>query len=142
MQQETPNFRSIAELNLIAALIEGHAQDARGMVQSMRNAQRPAALDDVLVERVERQYKETAEFVLIYDQQLARWSADSLDGAQTRTVERLKAIVRQLDKDVAEVLSLAAAAKKITIDAINRMSDIELGLATLLGEFPAPTRRR
>jgi hypothetical protein len=138
MHAEQPNFRPLDDLALIASLIDGHAQDASDMVRSMRSGQRPAVLDDALVERVDLQYRETADFVQIYQQQLALWKAGSPTPSQSFELARLQAVVTQLDRNVAEVLALVASARKITIDAIQRTSDFDLGLATLLGDFPPP----
>jgi hypothetical protein len=73
-------------------------------------------------------YREAADFVKIYKQQLALWKTDSPTPSQSVEIARLWVVIKQLDKNVTEILSLATSARRVTIDAINRISDFDLGL--------------
>jgi hypothetical protein len=73
------------------------------------------------------------EFVDIYGQQISRRRAEQPSPARIRELDRMDSQNRQLRDATKAVLDLAGELRKGTIDRVLGMSDLELGLQTLLG---------
>lgn len=61
-------------------------------------------------------------------QQLERWRRERLSDAQAREVARLGEVVAKTRPVIAAILALADELKKETIDAVLRMSDLEVAV--------------
>jgi hypothetical protein len=109
---------------------EGAAVQLGNLAQA---AARPHLLDDATLDRVERVYGEQRNFLRVYAQQLTRWREGKLTPAQEREIARLEQVLAALSPQLDEILARAQALRSGTIDAIQRMSDEELGRQTLLG---------
>ena len=97
-------------------------------------------LDDATIDRVERVHTEQLEFVAIYTQQISRWREEKPSASQTRALDRMATQNQQLRDVTADVLTLARELRKGTIERVRGMSDVELGLQSLLGNRPMPKR--
>ena len=97
-------------------------------------------LDDATIDRVEQVHTEQMEFVDIYTQQISRWRTEKPSAAQARELDRMETQNQQLREVTADVLALAGELRKGTIDRIMGMSDLELGLQTLLGSHASGRR--
>ena len=80
------------------------------------------------------------EFVAIYTQQISRWRGEKPSAAQTRALDRMATQNQQLRNVTAEVLALAWVLRNGTIERVLAMSDIELGLQSLIGSRSPPPR--
>lgn len=72
--ERTPNWQPLAALPLVAQAIDGmlaSTQENHLTLQAARH--RPYALDDYTVERTQKVYREQAEYLHLYEQQLVRW---------------------------------------------------------------------
>ena len=107
-----------------------HARASRDLDQG---TDRPHVLDDATIDRIEQVHTEQMEFVDIYTQQISRWRTERPSAAQTRELDRMDGQNQQLRTVTEAVLALAGELRKGTIDRIMGMSDIELGLQSLLG---------
>ena len=94
---------------------------------------RPHVLDDATIDRVEQVHAEQMEFVDIYGQQISRWRAEKPSPARIRELDRIDSQNQRLRDATKAVLDLAGELRKGTIDRVLGMSDLELGLQTLLG---------
>ena len=99
------------------------------------------SLDDATIDRSKRVHDEQMEFVEIYDQQITRWKAAKLSAAQRRELDRMAAQNQALRAVTDQVLALGRELRAGTIDRIVGMSDLELGLRSLLGDMPGSRRR-
>jgi AcrR family transcriptional regulator len=118
----------------IAAMLDDAAEGAAAQLRNLaRAAQQPHLLDDATLDRMERVYGEQRDFLPVYDRQLARWREGKLTVAQECEIARLEQVLAALRPQLDEILTRAQALRSGTIDAIQRMSDEELGLRTLLG---------
>lgn len=134
---EHVNWQPISQMPLVASMIDGALNDTTEHIQTLAKARtRPHVLDDATIDRVERVHGEQLEFVDIYAAQLQRWRDEDPSPAQRQELDRLEEQNRRLRQVTAEVLALAAELRKGTIDRIMAMSDLELGLQTLLGALP------
>lgn len=134
---EHVNWQPISQMPLVASMIDGALNDTAEHIQTLAKARtRPHVLDDATIDRVERVHGEQLEFVDIYAAQLQRWRDEDPSPAQRQELDRLEEQNRRLRQVTAEVLALAAELRKGTIDRIMAMSDLELGLQTLLGALP------
>jgi hypothetical protein len=132
----TPNWQPITALPLIAEMIDESLESARIQLRNLEEAQ-PYVLDDALVSRIIRSYSDRAEFLPVYEEQLARWNQLDLAADQRSEVERLKTRVDSLRGVLDSILTLASKLRPGTIDSILRKSDLEVALDFL---SPNPPR--
>lgn len=139
MEQSDPvNWQPISQMPLIASMID----DTREHLATLTSAlPTPHLLDDATIDRSKRVHDEQMEFVGIYDQQIARWKAAKPSATQMRELERMAAQNQALRAVTDQVLTLGEQLRAGTINRIQGMSDVELGLRSLLGDVPG-TRRR
>ncbi len=138
-RDQEPNFHPISALPMIASLIDGQLRDNEDQYKTLQEGrEKPHVLDDQILDRLERLYREQLDFYPIYAEQLRRWTRESLSSEETREVERLTA-ANDRNKEVCEaILALVAELRKGSIDRILEMDDLELGLRVLTGEIKPP----
>jgi hypothetical protein len=133
----TPNWQPITALPLVAQMIDETLEDARIQLENLEEARpRPYVLDDALVSRIVRSYSDQAEFLPVYQEQLARWGQLDLTAGQRSEVERLKTQVDSLRGVLGSILTLASELKPGTVDTILRKSDLEVALDFLSRNSP------
>ena len=137
---ERVNWQPISQMPLVASMIDGALSDTTDHLQTLTKARaQPHVLDDATIDRVERVHREQLQFVDIYTEQLRRWRDQGPSAARRQELDRLEEKNRHLRQTIAAVLTLATELRKGTIDRVMTMSDLELGLQTLLGTLP-PSR--
>ena len=135
------NWQPISKMPLIASMIDGALQDTREHLKTLGEARmRPHVLDDATIDRVEQVHAEQLEFVDVYAQQISRWRIEQPSVDHTRELDRMEAQNGHLRAVTADVLTLARELRKSTIERVMGMSDVELGLQTVLRHRP-PSRR-
>lgn len=107
---------------------------------SSRSYRRRTGLDGATIDRSERVHTEQMEFIDLYEQQIRRWRTENPSVAQNSELDRIEKENRELRTATADVLALAPELRKDSIDRILEMSDLEIGLQTLLGT-PSSARR-
>jgi hypothetical protein len=133
------NWQPISQIMLIASMIDTALDDTREHLVSLTKARAtPHALDDATIDRVERVHGEQMEFVDIYTQQICRWRDEKPSASQTRTLDRMATQNQRLRDVTADVLALAGELRNGTIERILGISDVELGLQSLLGNRQPP----
>ncbi len=126
-------------LSVVARSIEEGIADVDALYGTLSEAlAKPHLLDDATLDRTERVYGETLEWIDVYDRQLARWQARRLTAAQRAKVDRLAERLPGWRESVQSTLQLAGELKAGTIDSIVRTDPAELALQVLLGLRPAP----
>jgi hypothetical protein len=135
------NWQPISQMMLIASMIDTSLNDTREHLATSTKAQaKPHVLDDATIDRIERVHSEQMEFVDIYTQQISRWRGEKPSASQARALDQMATQNKQLRDVTADVLALAGELRKGTIERVLGMSDVELGLQSLLGN--QPTRKR
>jgi hypothetical protein len=128
------NWQPISRMPLIAGMIKGSLDDTREHLGTLIKAQdRPHVLDNATIDRVEQVHAEQMEFVDLYTRQIGRWRTEKPSAAQVSELDRMEKQNRQLRDVTADVLALAAELRKATIERVLDMTDLELGLQSLLG---------
>ncbi|MFL5289440.1 MAG: hypothetical protein ACJ8AW_52915 [Rhodopila sp.] len=118
----------------IAGMIKGSLDDTREHLGTLTKAQdRPHVPDDATIDRVEQVHAEQMEFADLYTRQIGRWRTEKPSAAQVSELDRMEKQNRQLRDVTADVLALAAELRKATIERVLDMTDLELGLQSLLG---------
>ncbi len=131
--KEPVNWQPISEMPLIASMIDGALEDTREHMETLTKAQTgPHVIDDATIDRTERVHAEQMEFVKIYAEQISRWRTETVSADQARELDRMAAQNGHLRSVTADVLALASELRKGTIERVLAMSDVELGLHTLL----------
>ena len=131
------NWQPISQINLIASMIEDSLNDTREHLGTLTRAKaQPHVLDDATIDRVEQVHTEQMEFIDIYAQQIDRWRSEKPSASQARELDRMKQQNQELLAITANVLALAGELRKGTIERVLGMSDLELGLQSLLGTQP------
>jgi len=131
---ESVNWQPISQMPLIASMISASLADTQEHLGTLAEARnRPRVLGDATIDRVEQVHAEQMEFVDIYGQQISRWRAEQPSPARIRELDRMDAQNRQLRDATKAVLDLAGELRKGAVDRVLGMSDLELGLQTILG---------
>ncbi len=129
------NWQPISQMPLIATMIDGALSDTSDHLQTLIAARaKPHVLDDATVDRSVRVHTEQLEFVDFYDRQLQRWQAEKPSATQKRELARLEEQNRRLRSLTTDVIAIAQELREGTIDRVMAKSDMELGIAVLLGQ--------
>jgi hypothetical protein len=124
----SPNWQPINGLPMVAHLVDEGWANAQEHFETLRDVRcKPHVLDDATVARILAVFGEDVSFFDIYEQQLERWQRNPLSDAQAREVARLLEVVTKT-RPVAAILALAEEIRKGMIDAVLRMSDMDVGL--------------
>ena len=127
------NWQPISQMPLIASMITASLNDTRARLGTLTKAKnRPHVLDDATIDRVEQVHTEQMQYIDIYTRQIARWRTAKPSAVQAKELDRMEKQNQQLRDVTTDVLALAGELRKGTIDRILGMSDLELGLQTLL----------
>jgi hypothetical protein len=129
------NWQPISALALIASMIDGLLDEAEQQYRNLQSC-RPQLhmLDDYTVGRVIKVYTEQAEDVGLYAEQLSRWNRLQLTPSQRQEVARLSQQIPRIREQISAILALAEQLKGGTIETELGKSDLEVGLAFLLGK--------
>jgi hypothetical protein len=135
------NWQPISQMPLIASMITASLNDTSEHLGTLTKAKdRPYLLDDATIDRVEQVHTEQMQYIDIYTRQIARWRTAKPSAVQAKELDRMEKQNQQLRDVTTDVLALAGELRKGTIDRILGMSDLELGLQTLLRTH-SPERR-
>jgi hypothetical protein len=127
------NWQPISQMPLIASMITASLNDTREHLGTLTKAKnRPHVLDDATIDRVEQVHTEQMQYIDIYTRQIARWRTAKPSAVQAKELDRMEKQNQQLRDVTTDVLALAGELRKGTIDRILGMSDLELGLQSLL----------
>ena len=133
MAQHAPTWQPIAQLPLIASVIDGMLEAAEEQYQTLLQARsQPHVLDDATVGRVVAVYRTQRDDLWLFEEQGRRWAAEALTPAQRRDVNHLAEQVGQLRQVLDTILSLADELRRGTIEQVLTKSDVELALDVLL----------
>ncbi len=132
-QQSQPQWQPISQLALIASHIDGMLEAAQEQYETLQPARaKPHVLDNYTVGRVIDVYTVQKNDLWLFEEQLTRWTAQSLTPRQRAEVQRLTTQMAQLRQIIGDILALADELKKGTIEQVLGKSDEELGLDFLL----------
>jgi len=135
------NWQPISQMMLIASMIDTSLDDTSEHLATLTKAKaRPHVLDAATIDRVERVHSEQMEFVAIYTQQISRWRDEMPSASQTRALDRMATQTQRLRDVTADVLALAGELRKGTIEQVLGISDVQIGLQSLLGNRPCQKR--
>jgi len=124
-----PQWQPISQLALIASHIDGMLEAAQEHYQTLQPARdKPHVLDNYTVGRVTEVFTAQKNDLWLFEEQLKRWTAQSLTPRQRAEVQRLITQMAQLRQVIGDILALADALKKGTIEQVLSKSDEELGL--------------
>jgi hypothetical protein len=126
--ERTPQWQPLAALPVIAQVIDGmlvSTQEHHLTLQAARH--RPYTLDDYTVQRTQKVYREQAEYLALYEQQLTRWQVEVLTAAQRHEIERLTSQLQRLRTENEALLQLAATLATQTIEQLLKKSEAEVG---------------
>ena len=135
------NWQPISQMPLIASMITASLNDTREHLGTLTKAKdRPHVLDDATIDRVEQVHTEQMQYIDIYTRQIARWRTAKPSAVQAKELDRMEKQNQQLRDVTTDVLALAGELRKGTIERVLGMSDLELGLRTVL-RTQSPERR-
>jgi hypothetical protein len=131
---EQPKWQPISELPLVGYLIRELLANAEGQYASLLAVRsKPHVLDDSIINRVLRLYREEQEDFWIYEEQLARWRKKPLTADQREQIDDLSRVLERAQPLIDSVLALAEELGHGTIDKIMARSDLEHGLTAIMG---------
>lgn len=131
-------WQPISALPQIAAVMDGLLEEIQEFHATLGEARgKPHVMDDDTLDQVDRQYQERVEFLELFAEQLRRWQALDLTAGQRTEIEVLAGEVKAAHTAADGVLALSAELREGTIDRVMELSDMEIGLMTILGMTPA-----
>jgi hypothetical protein len=134
--QSTPQWQPSGKVFLVGTMIDGMLQGAQEQYATLLDVRpKPHVLDDYTVERIVAVYTEHRDGLWLWDEQLVRWSGESLNVTRRREVLRLQGQMATLRAVVTSILALADELKKGTIETVLATDDAELGLEMLLRQM-------
>jgi hypothetical protein len=128
----TPHWQPLTALPLVAQAIDGmlaSTQENHLTLQAARH--RPYSLDDYTVQRAQKVYREQAQYLDLYGEQLTRWQQEELNAEQRHEIERLTVQLQRLRIENQAILKLAEILASQTIEQLLKQSDEEVGLEFL-----------
>jgi transposase-like protein len=128
-KERTPNWQPLTALPLVAQAIDGmlaSTQENHLTLQAARH--RPYSLDDYTVARTQKVYREQAEYLPLYEEQLTRWQQETLTAEQRHEIARLTNQLQRLRTENDAILQLAAILATQTIEQLLSKPDAEIGL--------------
>lgn len=138
-EEKTPRFHSLNKLYLVVDLVEEQLKDTQIQFQNFREAiPKPSVLDDEIIERALRLYRNNAEDQWWYSEQIRRWRQDDPTPEQVEELDRLERQARELAFLTRDVIHILEYLEKYTIEKILAMDEAELALKVLSGEIPLP----
>lgn len=103
-----PNWQPIKALLFIAGMLDDQLQSARQQVENLERCQhRPEVLDGKTVSRLQAVFGEQRDLLPVFREQLVRWLELPLDEHQRLEINRLNAVLDQLQAAIERILSLA-----------------------------------
>ena len=134
-----PNWQPISALPAIATALDDMLETAHEQQANLQQVQeRPYLLDDQTVARLSNAYRQQADDLWLFAEQLRRWQAEKLTAAQRQEVTRLEAQLEQLRLQIESILSLAEELKSGTIESLLGKSDVDIALDVLSGKLKMP----
>ena len=131
-----PNWQPISSLPSVAAALDGMLESAQEQYPNLQQAKsRPHILDDYTVKRVINAYTQQADDLWLFEEQLKRWKAESINEGQQQELTRLEGQLKQLRTQIRLILSLAEELKTGTIESVLSKSDLEIGMDVLSGKL-------
>ncbi len=128
-QQPQPQWQPISQLALIASHIDGMLEAAQEQYATLQPARaKPHVLDNYTVGRVTEVYTVQKNDLWLFEEQLKRWTEQSLTPRQRTEVQRLMGQMAKLRQVITDILALADELKQGTIEQVLGTSDEELGL--------------
>ncbi len=114
-------------------MIDGMLENAQEQYRTLLEARpKPHVLDDGIVGRLVEVYTAQRDDLWLWDEQLRRWSGESLNDLRRREVERLHGQMTALHTVVDDILALAGELGRGTIEKVLAKDDMEMGLEMLL----------
>ena len=130
-----PTWQPISWLPTISAAITGSLAAAHEFHGALEQGwERPYRIVEATLARARRVFTEQAADVEVYAEHRRRWQAAALSRAQRHAVEQLAGQGDEWRREVAAIPELT--------DEPQAKSDLEMGLAALLGQEPRRRRRR
>ena len=134
MVDPQPIWQPISALPMLAEAIDGYIPASDDLYGSLLEARsKPHVMDDMTLDRVDKVYGRQRDDMWLYDEQLRRWSTETLRTDQVYEVARLQTVLDEVKARIADILAIAAELREGTIDRIMEKSDLELGLEVMLG---------
>jgi hypothetical protein len=129
-----PTWQPISQLPLIGWMIRDMLAGAKEQYESLEPCRpKPHVLDDHLIGRVLKLYREQKEDLPLYQEQLALWKQEGLSTEQRTEVEALAGTLAQAAALIDRVIALAEELSEGTIDKVLAKSDLQAGVEALLG---------
>lgn len=131
-EDEAIQWQPIEFLDLICSMIRDMLDDTREQYQNLKEA-KTASLDDYTVGRIKRLFTEREFLIDVDRRQLALWRKEKLSGTQEQKIKEAEVMLNEDEKLVRKLLKKVE--RLVTIDQILSMSDLEVALRSLSGEF-------
>ena len=104
----TPNWQPIEAMAFIAGMLDDQLHSARQQVGNLEQCRhRPDVLDRATVSRLQAVFGEQQDLLPVFREQLVRWLEAPLDEHQRLEINRLNAVLDQLQDAIKRILLMA-----------------------------------
>src|SRR5512135_533297 len=136
-KSKTPIWQPLEKLSLFASLIDEQVEACQKQLENLdpTDGRKSPVLDDALVQRMFRVYREQQKNVPLFAEQLSRWQNEKPSEAQRSEIKRLE---QQLDcwkKALEELLSLAREYQEFTIEKVLARDDVKVAFDVITGKM-------
>lgn len=123
------NKLPISQLPMLATMVAGILENTELQKQQFLEAvDKPHVLDDAIVKRALRLYRDQIEDILLYENQSKDWLEGELKEVQQEIIRKMLLQIEQIRDSSQTILTLLSEIEKGTINRIMAMSDEEVGI--------------
>lgn len=139
MKNKQPIFQPISMIRQILEITQGMLEESKNQLELTKEAkEKPHVLDDDMVDRALKLYKEQNESAKIFINQCKIWKQEKLTELQAVQVQEIEYSTNLLIETNNELLSIFNYCKDRTINKVIEKDDMALALDFLTGKITLP----
>ena len=130
MEKQQQNWHPISMLPMFATMISGQLEEAKNQYENLLQAEhKPYVLNDAIIERTIKVFKEQLDFICLYENQISKWHDEETLTTKIESDLSISQVqLAELNKVLTNILSLTNKLKSRTIEKVMGKSDFELGM--------------
>lgn len=136
-ESKNPIWHPLEKLPLFASLIDEQVEACQKQLENLDplDGRKSPILDDAIVERMFRVYREQQKKLPIFSEQLCRWENEKPSEAQRSEIKRLQQQLDYWKEALEELLRLAREYQEFTIEKVLARDDVEVAFDVIAGKM-------
>lgn len=132
-KKQEPNFHPISAFAMINSVIDQMLENTEEQYETLLKVKdRPYSLNNEIVNRIFKLYKEQLELLKPYEIQSKKWKELSLSKEQEENIKKYDYKISEIKEMSIEILEFAEKFKDFTIERLLEKDEFEIGLEWLL----------